>query len=227
MSQIYSSKDKSDSKKSKPKKSLKTPSRDPKDYSEIIRKTPPTTNPMAAFMVRPKGVSFETQDDQEKILLMLRRHPITNLPWALLATASLFVPLVAGAFGFFSAFPFKFEVLTSLLWYLVTFGYAFERFLDWYFNVYIVTDERIIDYDFYSLIYKRVSEAKIDRIEDVTFSLGGITRSIFHYGDVFIQTAGESRELDFEAVPYPEKVVKLLNELQIEEELEKLEGRVR
>ena len=101
-----------------------------------------------------------------------------------------------------------------------------ESFLTWYFNVYIITDERIIDVDFLSLIYQNISSAKIDNIEDVTATKGGALRSVFDFGKVQIQTAAEKREFEFEDVPHPSKVTKLLNELMIEEEVEKIEGRV-
>ena len=139
----------------------------------------------------------------------------------------MLVPLSFELIPFFSLLPLKYMILSVVVWYLMVFGFGFEKFLTWYFNVYIITDERIIDYDFFSLMYKRVSEAKIDRIEDITYSMGGALMSVFEFGDVYIQTAGEQRELDFEAVPKPQVVVKLLNELMIEEEREKLEGRVR
>ena len=41
------------------------------------------------------------------------------------------------------------------------------------------------------------------------------------------KTAGEMREFDFEEVPHPDRVAKVLNELILEEEQERLEGRVR
>lgn len=172
-------------------------------------------------------MTFETQDKEEKILLLLRKHVVTNVGWVLLALVLMIVPALFEFFPVFSLLPVSYQVLGLVIWYLAVFGFSFEKFLSWYFNVYIITDERIIDYDFYSLLYKRVSEAKIDRVEDVTFVVGGALGNLFHYGDVYIQTAGEQRELDFEAVPKPEVVVKLLNELILEEELEKFEGRVR
>jgi hypothetical protein len=57
--------------------------------------------------------------------------------------------------------------------------------------------------------------------------MGGAIRTIFNYGDVLVQTAGEVPNFDFLAVPNPDKVVKVLQELRIEEEIEKIEGRVR
>ena len=197
--------------------------RDPKDYSEILRKFPEATNPFAAFMLRPK-IHFETQDRDEQVLLLLRRHFITNLGWIVTTMVMLFVPALGSIFelGFL---PANFWFVGTLFWYVFVFGYAFEAFLVWYFNVYIVTDERVIDYDFYSLLYKRVSAAKIEDIQDVTYEMGGVASNLVNYGNVFIQTAAESLEIDFHEVPNPDLVVKLLNELILEEERENMEGR--
>lgn len=202
-------------------------SRKPEEYSEVIRTAKSQAGPLAAFLIKPKQVKFDSQDKEEKILLLLRRHFITNIPWIVGVIAALLMPIIATYIPAFMLLPGDYQVITIAIWYLVIFGVGFEQFLSWYFHVYIVTDERIIDYDFYSLIYKRVSKAKIDNIEDVTYEMGGVLASFFHYGNVYIQTAGEKLELDFEQVPNPELVSKLLNELMLEEEREKLEGRVR
>ncbi|MBI4999751.1 PH domain-containing protein, partial [Candidatus Gottesmanbacteria bacterium] len=101
----------------------------------------------------------------------------------------------------------------GILWYLVTFGFALVSFITWYFNVYIVTNERIVDVDFLHLLYKELSSTRIARIQDVTYKLGGVFRALFDFGDVFIQTAGTEPNFDFLAVPHPEAVVRKIAEL--------------
>jgi len=113
------------------------------------------------------------------------------------------------------------------MWYMIIVAYVFENFLSWFFDINIITDERIIDIDFHNLIYKEVSDTKIDRVQDVTYRQGGVLRAIFDYGDVLIQTAAEVPSFEFLAVPHPHRVVKILNDLKIEEEQEAIEGRVR
>lgn len=210
-----------------PAKSKPPRMRKPEDYSEVIRNGKSDPGPLAAFLVTPPNIKFDTQDQQEKILLLLRRHVITNVPWILGTLFGLLVPVLFTFIPAFYILPARYMFITIIIWYLLVFGVALEQFLSWYFHVYIVTDERVIDYDFYSLLYKRVSKAKIDRIEDVTYQMGGILQNLFHYGTVYIQTAGEEQEFDFEDIPRPEQVGKLLNELMLEEEREQLEGRVR
>lgn len=189
--------------------------------------TAPKNHHLSAFVVRPKDIRFETQEKKEEIILLLRRHWITNLPRLILALILMAAPFFFNLIPGLSTLMVLYGAMVRALWYLFTFAFVLESFLSWYFNVNIVTDERIVDIDFYSLIYKEISHCKIDKIQDITFTMGGVTRLLFNFGDVIIQTAGEIPVFKFEAVPRPDLVVKKLNELLIQEEQEKIEGRVR
>jgi len=169
----------------------------------------------SAFSLYPDDVDFETREDEERIVLLLRQHPIVNLKWILGTLVLLTGPTIVNAFGIFALLPTGFPLIISLVWYLITSIYAIEGFLNWYFNVYFVTTARVVDVDFYNLIDKRVSDAEIDKIQDVSYSTGGVARTMFNYGDVTIQTAGEIPEFHFEGVPNPERVTKILDELRI------------
>lgn len=209
----------------KEKKTKKKPSSDKekKMVAAILEK--PTTNPLAAFVAKPKDLRFETQERKEKIILLLRRHWITNLPWMGLTLLLLIAPTLLRFVPLFDFLPPRFRFVSVIIWYLLVLGLTFENFLTWFFNVNIVTDERVVDIDFYSLIYKEISHCKIDRIQDVTYKMGGVVQTFFNYGDVMVQTAGEKPVFEFEAVPRPALVVKKINELIVEEEREKLKGR--
>jgi len=198
----------------------------PANLSSLERLPGHTHNPFTSYCYYPEKVNFETKEEAEKIVLFLRQHPIVNLKWIFIATVLALAPSFLLGFNL-SFLPGNFRFMAILGWYLVTCGYIFENFLTWFFNVYIVTDERVVDVDFANLIYKEVSDANIDKIQDVTYKMGGVARTFFNYGDVTIQTASEVPNFDFLAVPNPDKVVKVLQELRREEEQEKLEGRVR
>lgn len=186
-----------------------------------------THSPLASYSFMPEKVDFEIRDNEEKTVLLLRKHPITNIPWILLFLLMFFAPIVLANFPILEFLPDNFRFVAILGWYLITVAYALESFLSWFFNVYIITDERIVDIDFHNLIYKEISDANIDRIQDVTYKMGGVIRTIFNYGDVFIQTAAEVPSFEFLAVPRPSEVARVLQNLRIEEEQEKIEGRVR
>jgi uncharacterized membrane protein YdbT with pleckstrin-like domain len=188
-----------------------------------------THNPLTAYGYLPDKVNFETRESEEKVILLLRQHPITLLPKTLVTALMILAPSILSIFPIlsFSRLPPNFQFIAVLIWYLATTAFVIQSFLPWFFNVYIVTDERVVDIDFYNLVYKEVSDANIDKIQDVTYKMGGVVRTLFNYGDVLIQTASEVPNFEFLAVPKPDKVAKILQDLRIEEEQEKLEGRIR
>lgn len=168
---------------------------------------------LSAFSFYPNHVDFESREKEEKVILLLRQHPIVNLKWIVIVVLMIFAPSVVAYLNVLSTLPAGLSLVITLSWYLFTMAYALENFLDWYFNVYFVTNRRIVDIDFYNLIDKKVSDAEIDRIQDVNYTTFGVPRMLFNFGDVFIQTASEVSEFDFLAVPNPEKVVKILDDL--------------
>ena len=197
------------------------------DYSQVMRDEVECTNPYVAFGPKPVNTSFESQDAQEHIVLFVRKHPIVNVGWSLTTIVLSIAPVFLQFFPFLDFFPERFQLMSVIGWYVFILGFVLEKFLTWFYHVNLLTDERIIDIDFESLLYKRVSAAKIDNIEDVTSSTAGFLGSMLDYGNVHIQTAGQVQEINFETVPQPEKITRLVNELLLEEEREKLEGRIR
>lgn len=182
---------------------------------------------LGLFNVLPDGLGFETQESREKIILLLRQHWVLQLRWILIVMVMMVVPLGLRWIPLLDFLPSRFQFMAVVMWYLLVIAFVFEQFISWLFHVFIITDERVIDIDFYNMLHKVVSEAKIDNIEDVTYSHGGTFSTWFNYGTVNMQTAAEKREFEISCVPQPSRVAKILNELKLEEEQEKLEGRVR
>jgi hypothetical protein len=188
--------------------------KEPKTEAERAILPGHTHRHLSAFSLYPDNVDFETKESEEKIVLLLRQHPIVNLKWIIVTILMISVPVFVYTMNIFSLLPAGFGFIIILAWYLVTMTYALENFLGWYFNVYFVTDSRIIDVDFYNLVYKRVSEASINKIQDVSYTTSGVAGTVLDYGNVLIQTAAEVSEFQFESVPNPEKVSKIIEDLK-------------
>jgi len=213
----------------KVKKTKKTKNTKKKDLESVPYKERKSKkkNPLMAFSYMPRNVKFETKESQEKVVLLLRKHPITNIGWIVIAFIMVLAPATLGIFPIIEFLPSNFKLITISGWYLITSAFVIENFLGWFFNVNIVTDERILDFDFHNLVHKEVSEAKTEDIQDVTYTVGGTLGTVINYGNVLIQTAAEEQKFEFLKIPKPDKVAKILRELRIEEEVEKLEGRIR
>ncbi len=174
--------------------------------------------PLTSFAVSPDGIRFETQEEEELVKLFLRQHAITLVaPLALVVLLAITPIVLLPIFSTFLPLPFTlpagYVVVGTAFWYVVTFGVALMSFLRWFFNIYIVTDQRVVDIDFIHLLYKEFSEARIDRIQDIGFHSGGILATFFDFGNVTIETAGEVPNLEFNAVPKPAKVVETISKL--------------
>lgn len=175
--------------------------------------------PLTSFAVSPEGIKFETQEKEETVVLFLRQHLVVMIGPTLLVLVLAIAPLIL--FPFFYQYltlpvvvPPAYFVVGTAFWYVVTFGFALMSFLRWFFNIYIVTDKRIVDIDFIHLLYKEFSEARLDRIQDISYKSSGIFSVFFDYGDAYVQTAGgDLPNIEFLAVPKPAKVVETISEL--------------
>lgn len=165
---------------------------------------------LSAFLVNPTDIRFDSQEEDEKIVFLLRRHVVTTIPWILVVVILAILPIFFFNFFDLTEFPAHFPLelfpMCATFWYLVTLGYTFESFLNWYFNVDIVTNKRIVDIEFWGILYRRVSELEYANVEDVTYAVHGLPATIFNYGNVFIQTAAEKREFEFKSIPNPDIV---------------------
>ena len=96
--------------------------------------------------------------------------------------------------------------------YLIVIVIVFEGFLNWYFNVNILTNERLIDMDFNSLLLYNQDMATLDDIQEVSPRRAGLLGLIFDLGDVEVQTAGAKVGIEMIKVPRPFEVGDLIIE---------------
>jgi len=181
-------------------------------------KIPKPTGFFTTYSELPKNLIFESQNNNEIILLFLRRDFITNIPWIVATILLLIVPFLGMIIlglekSPFSFLPANFALVFQVFYYLIIATYVFVSFITWFFNVSLVTNQRIIDIDFADVVYKNVSATKITEVEDVSFTQVGVIRTLFDFGDVMIQTAGTLDHFDFTAVPRPAHVVDIVESL--------------
>lgn len=173
--------------------------------------------PFTAYAEFPSGVTFETEDPDEKILLFLKKHFITNVPWIVTTIILVFIPplltLVFQKVESPFVIPTRLITVFTLLYYLAVFAYAFTSFLTWFYNILLITQKRIVDIDFSDIVFHDVAETKLSLVEDVNYTQSGFLRTFFNYGDFFAQTAGGKENIEGLAVPNPRKAVRIVGDL--------------
>lgn len=170
------------------------------------------------FCEYPSGVSFEHQEPDEEIILFVRRHLITNIPWIIIALLLLLLPPILIPFlALVTFFPLELSAalvtILVLFYYLIVFGYALISFLHWFYNIGIITPKNVIDIDYSDIINVHVSATKASQVEDVSYKQGGFFKSFFNYGDVYIQTAGTDANFEYLRIPNPGKAVDVIHDL--------------
>ena len=166
-----------------------------------------------SFMSFPKELNFHGKEKGEQVVLIIRSHWIVTVPYLFLAILIFVLPFVLASLmpTFFSSIALLISlIITSLL---VSLGIMVSTFVKWFYTVHIITDQRVVDLDFTSIMSHSMAEAQLEKIEDVTHKQLGVVGSIFDVGSVYIQTAGAQNEIEFSNVPRPREIHDILFDL--------------
>lgn len=164
-----------------------------------------------SFCIYP-NIQFESQMPDEQVVLVLRKHPFTQISWIFTAVVLFFLPFIGNLFISSYLTPSQL-IFANFFWYSGVFSYVFLNLISWIFNVGIITTRRIVDVDFSNVLYKEITVTVLSKIEDSTEKSAGFIGSLFNFGDVFIQTAGSTENIEFLDVPKPNEVVGIINNL--------------
>jgi uncharacterized membrane protein YdbT with pleckstrin-like domain len=156
----------------------------------------------------------------EKLILFLRRHWIILVSrWFIFAGLAL-IPLGFYAFILYNYswilednFFYPLLLLLASSYYLFIMLFFFNAFIDYYLDVWIVTDQRIINIEQRGMFNREIAEHDLDKIQDVSGVQKGFFQTLFSYGDVHVQTAGEIQRFIFRQVDNPFDVVRKINKL--------------
>lgn len=166
-----------------------------------------------SFKSFPKGLKFYGKENSEEIILVVRSHWIVLLTHFFISLLILILPFII-----FLAFRTTFSNIPFLISLIVvcttiSLTIATNGFIKWFYNVSIITNRRVVDLDFINIMAHSMTEAPLDKIEDVTHKQVGLLGSIFDIGSVYIQTAGAKSELEFHNIPRPRDVQDILVDL--------------
>ncbi len=113
--------------------------------------------------------------------------------------------------------PTNLVVFFSAFWALVIWNVLFTRWTDFYYDVWIITNWRIIDIDQQGLFRRNISSIlNLDHIQDIQTTVVGIIKTVLDYGNIEVQTAAAKREFIFEDVAHPRQVEKMVRDAQAE-----------
>ncbi|MCA9387311.1 hypothetical protein KC669_04725, partial [Candidatus Dojkabacteria bacterium] len=185
-----------------------------KEHNEIIKKIKQNGG-VGGVKVEPQGIYFATQNLDEKIYVYIRRHWSENLGWFIRNFTYCFLPLLL--YAIFSVFNIEFDFLSGreylillICFYSLIITNVFKDFFDWYYDPYIITNQRVIHYEFKPFSKYEVKETELVSIENVTEVSAGLIAGLWGYGTLTVSTEAHDELFVFKRVPNPTQVRDIL-----------------
>lgn len=143
--------------------------------------------------------NFRGQRPNEAVQLVVRQHT-----WLL--TPAAFGWLLSGAVIILGLWGFGASKVSSVIIVITVIAaglFSFYRWFLWSNGVYIVTNQRVIKVSQLGFFKRLISEAEINRIQEISTEIIGPVHTILNFGTIKIQTASSSGRIDLENVPDP------------------------
>jgi uncharacterized membrane protein YdbT with pleckstrin-like domain len=97
-------------------------------------------------------------------------------------------------------------------WLLFIWIGAFVIWTDYYLDVLVVTDHRVINIEQKALFSRETSSLHLDKIQDVSVEITGVVATFLNFGSLRIQTAGEVEEFVLKGIKDPNGIKKVILE---------------
>lgn len=169
---------------------------------------------------KENGYIFPGQHENEEVALVARKHWMVLLPYFLQIALMCLLPIIFYIFIIPYVLPAFLEepynrlfILFSVIYYGFVWIIIFTVWADYYLDVWIVTNERIIDIEQIGFFNRVVSELDLKRIQDITSSVHGMIPTMFGFGHIHIQTAAEEGKFDLKSVPHPVTIRRRITKL--------------
>jgi len=171
-------------------------------------------------------LGFNDFQDQERVVAIVRHHwwvlfrevfvlaILFVLPFFLIPLVFMFA-IQGGTVP--ASIPGGVVLFFAAAWALIMWNLIFARWTDYYYDIWIITNWRVIDIDQRGFFNRQVATLlTLDHIEDIETTTNGIIGSFLNFGHVQIETAAAEREFNIDDVPNPTGVDEMIRNAQQE-----------
>lgn len=146
------------------------------------------------------------------IVIFARRHWVSFLGDIIMSVLLLIIPLVLILVAlYFLPDNFQGKVLNFIVvfgsaYYLVMLTFIFSAWISYYYDIYILTSDKIVDITQSGFFNRKIAQLSLLRVQDVSSKIEGFFPTFFVFGDVLVETAGEKVETFLlKDIPNPQK----------------------
>ena len=156
---------------------------------------------------------IELQPGEQQILLC-RRHWIALYPQLALDVLIGAVPVALLLWATSlaaSPTPMRIATVASVVWVAVIAVRAYFHWYRYHHDVWLVTNQRLIDSQRRHWFHRAVSSADLVDIQDVAMAREGLLQTALDFGDLNVQTASEQQRFVLAKIPDPAAVLTILD----------------
>jgi hypothetical protein len=161
-------------------------------------------------------------EPEEKILKVVRKHWLVIVSELFGVFLTAILPLVV--LGVFQTGVSTLNItvpevthsgsmitFATTVWFLFSTMAGFMIWTHYYLDLWIITDRRIIAVDQIHFFNRNVAIFRLERLQDIEFSIKGLIQTFFNFGTLSAQTAGHN-EANFSStnLPHPDELQNLI-----------------
>jgi hypothetical protein len=133
---------------------------------------------------------FDDQFDDEEVLFVFRKHPIVMrkgiIVWAVaILIGPLTEMLLLALHKEVTPQSYYLALLGSFIFSLIVFS---PWYLSWYFSVFIITNQRLIQITQKGLFHRSVVDMGLSQIQMVNYEIAGLQETLLGFGTIMMQT---------------------------------------
>lgn len=145
----------------------------------------------------------------EEVMSVMRKHWFVLLERVFVYIVLFFLPiillLILPTFGL-SVGGAAFVIFFSMLWMLIFLMAIFTVWTIYYLDLWIVTNQRLIDIEQRALFNREITTLRMETILDVQVNIEGVIETILDFGTLQVMTSGRAGpDASIIGIPYPEK----------------------
>ena len=158
----------------------------------------------------------------EKIILEARKHWFVFLAEGILILIAVVLPAAVIVFSLWFSPSireyFSGQIIAAVAFFWATWAQLawigfFIAWTNYYLDVLVVTDKRIMDIEQISLFRRDVVTVPLENIQDIKVEVIGVIPTLFKFGNLHIQTAGMTKEVLIKGLSRPTEIKDMISEL--------------
>ena len=164
---------------------------------------------------------YPGKEEGDKVVLFVRKHWVKYLVVSIVSILLFSIPVIGIIVYLLNKSeidPMSIEIITASVgvYLLVVMALILEAFVDFYLDMFIITEDRVVFVRQNGMFNQQIDEAHLSDISEVGVDVKGFINSIVGCGDVIVHMGNDEAILTIDDVQNAEKIAREIMRLHKE-----------